>query len=136
MKGIIEKNRSRRRSIFTVLGMLVARIWFLGGPGEFPAIGQEKNPAPEARGYAGSVSCRECHQKFYQLWSTSKHGLAMQPYTADFAKKNLTPQPKEVKIGNSSYRADIAGHTGWILEKGPKGQKKYRIEHALDGEYP
>ena len=79
------------------------------------------------------MSCRECHERFYQLWSTSRHGLAMQPYTADFAKKNLTPQAKEVKIGKSSYRADIAGETGWILEKAPKGQKKYRIEHALGG---
>ena len=42
--------------------------------------------------YAGSSSCRECHEKFYQLWSTSKHGLAMQPYTLGFAAIQLTPQ--------------------------------------------
>ena len=46
--------------------------------------------------YAGSVSCRECHEKFYKLWSTSMHGLAMQPYTAVFAKAKLTPQQKDV----------------------------------------
>ena len=126
-------DRSRKRSIFPVLLILAGCTWFLGGLGEFPTIGQEKKPAPKVRGYAGSVSCRECHEKFYQLWSTSKHGLAMQPYTAEFAKKNLTPQPKGVKIGKSSYRADIAGDTGWILEKGPKGQKKHKIEHALGG---
>ena len=27
--------------------------------------------------YVGSYSCRECHERFYQLWSTSFHGLAM-----------------------------------------------------------
>jgi tetratricopeptide (TPR) repeat protein len=96
-------------------------------------LGAEKISPAKSMGYAGSVSCRECHEKFYQLWSTSRHGLAMQPYTADFAKKNLTPQPKEVKIGKFSYRADIAGDTGWILEKRPKGQKNYKIEHALGG---
>jgi len=79
------------------------------------------------------MSCRECHEKFYQLWSTSRHGLAMQPYNADFAKKNLTLQPKGIKIGKFSYRPDIAGETGWILEKGPKGEKRYKIEHALGG---
>ena len=42
--------------------------------------------------YAGSKSCIECHGKFYQLWSTSRHGLAMQPYTPEFARANLTPQ--------------------------------------------
>jgi tetratricopeptide (TPR) repeat protein len=57
----------------------------------------------------------------------------MQPYTAEFAKKNLTPQAKEVKIGKFSYRAEITDNTGWVLEKRPKGQKKYKIEHALGG---
>src|ERR1039458_8673579 len=36
--------------------------------------------------FAGSRSCQECHVKFYQLWSTSFHGLAMQPYTTELAK--------------------------------------------------
>jgi tetratricopeptide (TPR) repeat protein len=107
-------------------------VWLIG-PGVSQGVGAEKISTAKFMGYAGSASCRECHEKFYQLWSTSRHGLAMQPYTAEFAKKNLTPQPKEVKIGKSSYRADIAGDTGWILEKGLKGQKKYKIEHALGG---
>jgi len=93
---------------------------------------EDKAPS-RSKGFAGSGSCRECHERFYQLWSTSRHGLAMQPYTADFAKKNLSSQAKEVKIGKTSYGVDIAGETGWILEKGPKGQKKYKIEHALGG---
>src|SRR5690349_16244228 len=42
-------------------------------------------------GYIGSESCRECHAKFYTLWSTSFHGLAMQPYTAELAKTKLIP---------------------------------------------
>jgi hypothetical protein len=44
--------------------------------------------------HAGSKSCIECHGKFYQLWATSRHGLAMQPYTPVFARANLTPQTK------------------------------------------
>ena len=46
-----------------------------------PVPAEESRPAP----YAGSTSCRECHERFYQLWSTSMHGLAMQPYTPGFA---------------------------------------------------
>jgi len=107
--------------------------WALIDPGVSQGVGAEENSPANSMGYAGSLSCRECHERFYQLWSTSRHGLAMQPYTPDFAKKNLTPQAKDVKIGKASYRADIAGETGWILEKGPKGQKKFRIEHALGG---
>jgi tetratricopeptide (TPR) repeat protein len=84
-------------------------------------------------GYAGSQSCRECHEKFYQLWSTSRHGLAMQPYTAEFAEKNLKPQENDVQIEKYSYRAHLTGSTGWVLEKGPGGEKKYEIEHVLGG---
>ena len=49
---------------------------------------------PELSLYAGSQSCIECHGKFYQLWATSRHGLAMQPYTPEFARTNLTPRQK------------------------------------------
>ncbi|MGZ6225472.1 MAG: multiheme c-type cytochrome, partial [Syntrophales bacterium] len=122
---------SRRRPIFPVTLSLVVCIWLLGGLGEFPAIGQEKKPAPKVQGYAGSVSCRECHERFYQLWSTSRHGLAMQPYNAEFAKGQLTPQASDVVIGKLKYRADLT--KGVVGETGPKGTKQYKIEHALGG---
>ena len=126
---------SRRRPIFPVILSLVVCIWLLGGLGEFPAIGQEKKPAPKVQGYAGSVSCRECHERFYQLWSTSFHGLAMQPYTPQFAKAKLIPQKKDITIGKSSYEADISRDKGWVVEKGkwPWNRKKYPIEHVLGG---
>jgi tetratricopeptide (TPR) repeat protein len=84
--------------------------------------------------YAGSKSCIECHGKFYQLWSTSRHGLAMQPYTAAFARAGLTPQTKDLVIGRYRYRADIGPKTGWVVETNPKGKKKkYPILYALGG---
>ena len=83
------------------------------------------------QGYAGSESCRECHERFYQLWSTSKHGLAMQPYNAEFAKTKLTPQASDLVIGKLKYRADLT--KGVVSETGPKGTKQYKIEHVLGG---
>jgi len=88
---------------------------------------EEKQPAP----YAGSSSCRECHEKFYQLWSTSMHGLAMQPYTLGFAAIQLTPHQGEIVIGKEKYRADIV--EGVVIETGRRGMKKYKIEHVLGG---
>jgi len=88
---------------------------------------EEKQPTP----YAGSSSCRECHEKFYQLWSTSMHGLAMQPYTLGFAAIQLTPHQGEIVIGKDKYRADIV--EGVVIETGRKGMKKYKIEHVLGG---
>ena len=83
------------------------------------------------QGYAGSKSCMECHERFYLLWSTSKHGLAMQPYNTEFAKVKLTPQNSDLIIGKLKYRADLA--KGAVTEIGPKGTKQYKIEHALGG---
>ena len=81
--------------------------------------------------YAGSISCRECHQRFYDLWSASRHGLAMQPYTTEFAGTQLTSQQQEITIGKYTYRADI--NRGLVIEKGPEGVKEYGIEHVLGG---
>jgi tetratricopeptide (TPR) repeat protein len=81
--------------------------------------------------HAGSVSCRECHEKFYQLWSTSRHGLAMQLYSDDFAQRHLTPQEIEIVIKKNKYQADLKN--GLVVEKGPGGTKKYKIKHVLGG---
>ena len=91
------------------------------------AHAEEEKPIP----YAGSSSCRECHEKFYQLWSTSMHGLAMQPYSVVFAKEKLTSQQGDMMFGKFKYRADI--NEGVVIEIGPKEEKKYRIEHVLGG---
>ena len=56
---------------------------------------------------AGSQSCRSCHAVFFQKWSTSFHGLAMQPHTGDFARDRLTPQEKPLTIGGRRYRAVV-----------------------------
>jgi pentatricopeptide repeat protein len=83
--------------------------------------------------YAGSVSCRSCHERFYELWSPSHHGLAMQPFTAEFASKNLTEQKEAVKIGELSFLAEINPDEGWVKESGPDGEKKYAVVHVMGG---
>jgi tetratricopeptide (TPR) repeat protein len=91
------------------------------------ALAAENPPAP----YAGSASCRQCHERFYRLWSTSMHGLAMQPYSAQFAKQNLAPQRRGIAIGKEKYRYDR--QQGVVIETGRQGTKKYKIAHALGG---
>lgn len=119
-------------TVLLVTGLAVG-IWLSGRPDVVPALAEEPEVSSQPQGYTGSVSCRECHERFYQLWATSHHGLAMQPYTAEFARTELTPQPHDIVIGNYRYRAAIGGETGWVIERGPEGEKKYRIEHALGG---
>jgi tetratricopeptide (TPR) repeat protein len=87
--------------------------------------------APEP--YAGSASCRQCHETFYQLWAPSHHGLAMQPYTFAFAQANLTVPEGPVRIGKNEYIACLGKEEGWVLERGPEGEKRLRIAHVMGG---
>lgn len=81
--------------------------------------------------WAGSRSCRECHEKFYQLWSTSYHGLAMQPYTAELARTKLTPQKDEITAAKYRFLADI--QKGAVTERSPQGEKQYPIAQVMGG---
>ena len=82
---------------------------------------------------AGSATCRECHERFYELWAPSHHGLAMQPYTEQFAGTNLTTCKRAIQIGEYEYRAFVKKGEGYVLEKGPETEKRLAILHVLGG---
>jgi tetratricopeptide (TPR) repeat protein len=83
--------------------------------------------------YSGSRSCRECHEEFYQLWSNSHHGLAMQPFTAQLFRAELTPHESGLMIGGARYRVEMDGEKGWVRESRPGGDAMYPMVHALGG---
>ena len=100
------------------------------------AIGVAAETAPQRPArepFAGSASCRQCHEPFYQLWAPSHHGLAMQPYAFEFAQANLKVPEAPVKIGNHEYVACIGREEGWVLERGPDGEKRHGIVHVKGG---
>ena len=100
-------------------------------PAESPSA---ESPPPRPPGYTGSSQCRSCHEEFYKLWAPSHHGLAMQPFTPEFARTKIDPQKEDIKIGKYRYRAEIdKDGTGWVRETGPGGVKRYRILHAMGG---
>jgi len=82
---------------------------------------------------AGSAQCRSCHLVFYKKWSTGHHGLAMQPFTAEFAKAELSPQAAPLKIGSATYQVINAGRETVVEERGSGGVRRYPIEHVLGG---
>jgi len=96
-----------------------------------PVLAAELRSASPSEGYTGSVSCRECHEKFYKLWSPSRHAKAMQPFTVELAKSELTPQIQDTVIGEYRYQADIA--SGVVRERGPDGDKTHPMAHVLGG---
>ncbi len=125
------RDHSRTIAALGALGALgiVAVALFTGRPAPPPPAPGGAPPAP----LAGSQSCRSCHAVFFQKWSTSFHGLAMQPHTGDFARDRLTPQEKPIAIGGRSYRAVIGTGGDHVEETGPAGKKTHAIVQVLGG---
>ena len=93
---------------------------------ESPTAGQEAE-------FSGSESCIGCHERFYELWAPSWHGLAMQPFTSALAAAELHPLDEEIFIGESGYRVELDSSGGRVIERGPDGESEYSIVHALGG---
>jgi tetratricopeptide (TPR) repeat protein len=90
-------------------------------------------PSTPSTTLAGSKTCQECHADFYKLWSTSWHGLAMQPYSAAFARAQLMPQDGHITIGRRKYHVEIGEGAGCVRETGSDGDRKYPIVHVMGG---
>jgi len=126
------KKKNIRKKISLPIVVLLTILFLASCSNEkFDSIAGINSSAPG--GYAGSVSCRECHEKFYKLWSASFHGLAMQPYTKEFAQKNLLPQTKGLNVKGSDYRFDV--EKGVMIERSAKGHSNYSVEHVMGGKY-
>lgn len=126
----------KRQLIIVLLGIALlvsaalALYWFRPGIPSFRFPGKK---ASDSSAYSGTQSCRKCHEKFYQLWAPSLHGLAMQPFTAELFRSKLAPCDKGVMIGGTEYGVKFDGERGWIQERGPSAGREYPIVHALGG---
>ncbi|MYL85019.1 ammonia-forming cytochrome c nitrite reductase subunit c552 [Desulfovibrio aerotolerans] len=116
---------ARRPGLVALLGLALA--WLGGG---LPGLAV----AAQDPGFAGSSSCRPCHEQFYGLWSTSRHGLAMQPYTDALGAGLLTPQTEDLVAGERRYRAFLGPGQGFVRETGPAGDvTDYPMVQVLGG---
>lgn len=120
-----------------VLAIAGVCVWMAFGPSPQPA-GPPANLRPEPASFLpgesiGSGVCAECHKEFHGKWSTSHHGLAMQPYTAELARRELTASCPPIEVAKVKYTAHVGEGEGFIQEDGPEGGKRYPIEHVMGG---
>lgn len=118
-----------RKTQFLGLGLLVAAI-VTGG---FYLRARRSGHAVSGDSYVGSSSCRGCHEPFYQLWSNSHHGLAMQPYSTAMARRAQINSGPDIPIGKATYKPELTPTGGWIVERTAAGVNRYPIAHALGG---
>jgi Tfp pilus assembly protein PilF len=113
--------------------LIAAGLAFYLFKADLPSFRHAGGGDSDSSAYSGTQSCRECHEKFYQLWAPSHHGLAMQPFTAELFQNSLSAQDGKTTIGDTEYRMEFNGKQGRITETGPEGDKKYPIVHAMGG---
>lgn len=112
------------------LGLLVLGL-FRCSPRETP------KDAKCINGFAGSRSCKECHERFYNLWSPSHHGKAMQPMDDVIAEGILELPPGPSMVGNRWYEIGIEAGELMMLEKATQSSntiiERYSAKWALGG---
>ena len=88
-------------------------------------------------GYVGSRSCQECHERFYDLWSPSHHGKAMQPMADVLLNENLKLSESAKKVGNSWYEVIMDLNTLFMIERESQTSdeeiNRYEAKWALGG---
>lgn len=93
----------------------------------------KKEKVTDESGYSGSESCKGCHPKFHELWSTSHHGLAMQPITKAFIADKISLGQEEIFMENAHYQAIAEDSLLFIEERKDGATKKYEVLWALGG---
>jgi tetratricopeptide (TPR) repeat protein len=73
-------------------------------------------------GYAGSASCRACHEDQHARWSTSHHALAERPFEAAVDHVAFTP-PRAVAHGSLHSEVSVVEGEAQILTVGPDGDR-------------
>ena len=89
-------------------------------------VGQEDD-------FSGSVSCIQCHERFYELWSTSYHGKAMLQVDARFKAEEGVPASEEFFLEGKDYQIFWEDTTMVMVESSGIEETKYEVVYSLGG---
>ncbi len=82
--------------------------------------------------YAGSESCRECHEKAFTGWMTSNHALAERKVRMDLDEKAFSPKQTLVHGSDTSQTFMGADQTPQILTRGLDNRRNtYQIVRII-----
>jgi Flp pilus assembly protein TadD len=83
-------------------------------------------------GYAGSASCKECHEAAFEAWENSNHGLAERDVRMDMDKEKFSPKQTLEHNGRTTEAFLDADGVAHILTRGFKGERKaYRVARVI-----
>ncbi|MFW6289848.1 MAG: ammonia-forming cytochrome c nitrite reductase subunit c552 [Mariniphaga sp.] len=113
------------KNLIPVLVLLIASL--LG------SCVQKSNRQEQVNEFSGSASCIQCHEKFYELWSTSHHGKAMQPVNRAFFETEDVPSSEGFLIEGKDYRILCNDSVMTMIETEAGRTKEYAVTWALGG---
>ncbi|MHC5158011.1 MAG: ammonia-forming cytochrome c nitrite reductase subunit c552 [Planctomycetota bacterium] len=95
---------------------------------------KEKAPQSNDSVFSGSESCRECHERFYELWAPSYHGKAMEPVNAAYVAENQLPDSRPIALEGKTYQVVTRDAAMVLYEKeGDKLLNSYKMVWAMGG---
>ena len=94
---------------------------------------QRQNSKTTDLEFTGSESCIKCHGRFYKLWSTSHHGKAMQPITAEMLKSENITSSEDFELEGKIYRVSVSDSSMMMIEKNKEQERNLEIVWALGG---
>jgi Tfp pilus assembly protein PilF len=88
---------------------------------------------PVANEFTGSETCLQCHEKFYELWSTSHHGKAMQPLNPAFLRTSGIKESTDFQLEGKTYSISLADSAMNLVEKADGKIVKFPVLWVLGG---
>jgi len=90
-------------------------------------------PAGDTADAGGSGACRQCHEDFYRLWSTSRHGLSVRPAQEAFAADNVRPTTRPVRTADGVYEIIIRDRLPLLREAASRQVRDLPLTWAMGG---
>jgi len=132
---------------------LAGAIWLARSPESEPTVHGGSDAAPKGSmtrepmrfaledeatvfaGYAGSESCRECHEEAYELWQRSHHALAERPLSVAMDRAAFDP-PRSFPHGTQESSVRWLGETGEVTAVGLSAEAEaHRVDRVI-AHYP
>lgn len=111
-----------------LIPVLAVLSWIL-----YNQIEHEKDADDEVS-FVGSAECIDCHEKFYELWAPSHHGLAMQNITSEFIRNNFGDMKSpEIEVDSTVFHVESSGDSLHFIENNDSGRRIYPAQYALGG---
>lgn len=85
--------------------------------------------------YAGSASCRECHEEAFALWEKSNHGLAERSLNLELDRRAFDP-PRSFQHGSQQTRVWLEGSNCLVSARGLSGSPETHAVVRVIGHDP